>query len=306
VASASSHSEPVPWTDTPVAWATRRLQDAGIESPRFEARLLLAQTLGLATSAIITGLYPALDVAQARAFVDLVEARARHVPFAYLRGEQEFYGLPFTVGPAVLIPRPETELLVDFAIESWKARSDEVESGKRTTEDNARYCFADVGTGSGCIAVAILAHCPELRAVAFDLSEAALSVAHQNARRNGVADRLRCVCGSLLDSAAPGYALIVSNPPYIPTGEIAELQPEVRDFEPRLALDGGADGLDRLRGLVAGAQRVLAPEGWLAVEVARGQAEPVAALFRAAGLTQVALRNDLAGIPRMVCGQRWI
>jgi release factor glutamine methyltransferase len=276
--------------------AVQALEAAGIEDARFEAQLLLAQALGVSRTAVVAGLIPEPNAAQRQEFTRLVRERGRRVPLAYLRGEQEFYGLPFLVNPAVLIPRPETELLVDFALEALAACARSVEEPP---------VLADVGTGSGCIAVAVLANCPAARAVAVDVSAEALETASRNARRNGVAERLRFVRGGLLDGAA-GMCMdvIVSNPPYIPTSEIPTLQSEVRDFEPRAALDGGADGLVFPRRLAAAARRVLRPDGRIAVEVAMGQAETAARIFHAAGLVNVERRRDLAGIERVVCGKQ--
>ncbi|HZP80770.1 MAG TPA: HemK/PrmC family methyltransferase, partial [Chthonomonadaceae bacterium] len=157
----------------------------------------------------------------------------------------------------------------------------------------------------GCIVIAALAHCATAQAVALDLSWEALTLARRNAETNGVSARVRFAQGDLLTGVkSAGFDVIVSNPPYIPTAEVPTLQSEVRDFEPRLALDGGADGLVLLRGLSSGAQRVLRPGGWLGVEVALGQAETVAALLHAAGWGAVETRRDLAGIARVVCGQK--
>lgn len=285
-----------------VAWAAGRLTEAGVENARLEAQLLLALTLGISRTAIAAGLYGALDAAQSARFTELVEARCRRVPFAYLRGTQEFYGLNFRVSPAVLIPRPETELLVDFAREKLNEIS--VRTGKNLFAGKIPL-LADVGTGSGCIAIASLAHCPLTSGVAIDLSSKALELARQNALDNGVADRLRFVQADLLaGTTARSFPLILSNPPYIPTGEIDALQPEVRDQEPRLALDGGPDGLNLLRRLARQARSALLPGGWLAVETAMGQAVAAAHLFEQAGLVSIETRIDLAGIERIVIGQR--
>lgn len=273
--------------------AITRLAEAGVEQPRFEAQLLLAQALGVSRTSVIAQTYPPPTVSQREDFARLLAERVKRVPFAYLRGDQEFYGLPFRVTPAVLVPRPETELLVDFV---RKVLSDGTESPAT---------MADIGTGSGCIAIAALVHCPYARGVAFDLSSEALRVARSNAERNNVVDRLRLVQGNLLrGAAAASFDIIVSNPPYIPTDEIETLQPEVRDWEPRLALDGGTDGLDLLRELARTAPARLQPGGWIAVELAQGQAPTVLDLFRGNGLVNVATRRDLAGIERIVCGQK--
>ncbi len=268
--------------------AIARLTAAGVESPRLEAQLLLAQALGVTRTAVVAGTHRHPDAEHYAEFARLVRERERRIPLAYLRGTQEFFGLTFLVGPEVLIPRPETEMLVEFALEKLRAGT-----------------LADVGTGSGCILTAVLAGALQARGVGFDLSAGALAVARQNAARNGVAERTRLVRGDLLTGAeSQKFEVIVSNPPYIPSAEIADLAPEVRDGEPRLALDGGADGLNCYRRLALQALRALRPGGWLAVEVGRGQAPAVAALWQEAGWGEVSVRSDLAGIDRVVCGRK--
>ena len=270
--------------------AIARLTAAGVETPRLEAQLLLAQALGVTRTAVVAGIYREASEEQFAEFERLVQARERRVPLAYLRGTQEFYGLTFRVGPEVLIPRPETEMLVEFALEKL---------GETVGS------LADVGTGSGCIVTSALAHNAAVRGVGFDLSAAALAVARGNAAQNGVAERVRWVQGDLLLGAgAERFAVVVSNPPYIPSAEIEALAPEVRDAEPRLALDGGADGLECYRRLAEQAMRALRPGGWLAVEVGMGQAPDVAALWQTADWQAVEARRDLAGIERVVCGRK--
>lgn len=269
--------------------AIARLTAAGVESPRLEAQLLLAQALGTTRTAVVAGIYREPDAERIAEFERLVRERERRVPLAYLRGTQEFFGLTFHVGPDVLIPRPETELLVEFALEKLGAKG----------------TLADVGTGSGCILTATLVNAANVRGVGFDLSANALAVAQRNADMNGVAERTRLVRGDLLTAAkAESFEVIVSNPPYIPSVQIADLAPEVRDAEPRLALDGGADGLECFRRLAVQGLRPLRPGGWLAVEVGRGQAPEVATLWQAAGWQEVVARRDLAGIERVVCGRK--
>jgi release factor glutamine methyltransferase len=208
-----------------------------------------------------------------------------------LRGSQEFYGLVFAVSPATLIPRPETELLVDFALEILGA-----------CEEDRPAVMVDVGAGSGCLSIAALKNCPRARAVAVDISPEALTVARINSVRIGVSDRIRFVQGNLLDGIRERVQLIVSNPPYIESGQIADLQPEVALHEPRLALDGGADGFAIIRKIVKSAVSVLNRGGWLALECAQGQSLQVAKLYSSAGLASIRIVNDLAGIQRMVCG----
>ena len=254
-----------------------------------EAQLLLAQVMHVNRAAIIAGIFPEPTREQCAEFGRLVAEREKRVPLAYLRGTQDFYGLTFRVSPAVLIPRPETELLVDFAL-SVLAKCD-------------MPLIADVGTGSGCIPIAILANFPAARSVAFDISLGALAIASENAVANGVAARLKFVRGDLLTGTGYGFDVVVSNPPYIPSNEIAVLQPEVRDYEPRLALDGGGDGLSAFRHIIADAKHVLKPNGWLAMEAAQGQTAMVAQLLQEAGYDNVETRPDLAGIERIAVGQ---
>lgn len=273
-----------------LAEAIGRLEAAGVESPRLEAQLLLAQVTGTTRAAVIAGIFPTPSPTQLAEFARLISERERRVPLAYLRGTQDFYGLTFRVTPAVLVPRPETELLVEFVLSVLPREGVPL--------------LADVGTGSGCIPIAVLANRVTARAVAFDLSAEALQVAQENSVRNGVADRLQLVQSDLLTSAGLGFDVVVSNPPYIPTQEIATLQPEVRDYEPMLALDGGSDGLTVFRRLITQAHSVLKSGGWLAMEAAQGQTETVAKLLRDAGFVHVETRADLAGIQRIALGRK--
>ena len=301
----------------PVGWAARRLSASGVESPRLEAQLLLALALGISRTAVTAGLFGPLDGERQRRFHDLVTARCSHVPLAYLRGTQEFYSLDFEVGTAVLIPRSETEMLVEFALETFAAAANMPEARLHSSKTSAdlearandsgssirrdRWTLADVGTGSGCIAISALFHLPSARGVAVDISRAALEVAGRNADRHVVTERLRFVQGDLLSGAAAGsFDLILSNPPYIPSGDLEGLQAEVRDSEPRLALDGGPDGLAPYRVLAVSARRCLKRGGRLAVEVGQGQSEDVASLFESAGMSGIEVRKDLAGIERLV------
>lgn len=298
-----------------LAGAAQKLEAAGVESPRLEARLLLAQALGVSSVELLRGLGREPTDAEIRRFEGLLGERARRVPLAYLRGTQEFYGLTFEVTPATLIPRPETELLVEYVLEkALGVRSSGVGKESQCLTPNAPEgeraqrsvrTLIDVGTGSGCIAVAVAVHAPAMRVVAVDISAEALAVARRNAARHHVAGRVQFIRGELLDSVASQCAeIIVSNPPYIPTKEIETLQPEVRDYEPRIALDGGPDGLRLYRRLFAGARRTLRPGGWLAVEVGFGQAEAVAERMALVGFEEIERRRDLVGIERVVAGRR--
>jgi release factor glutamine methyltransferase len=286
----------------PIEWASRRLACCGVESARMEAQLLLALTLDTTRTTVIAGLYEPLRNPDRVRFEEFVEARCRRTPLAYLRGTQEFYGLEFEVSPAVLIPRPETEMLVDFARERVKA----VAAGATPASLCHSATIADVGTGSGCIAIACLTHCLRAHGMAVDISPRALKIARRNANRHGVSERLLFIQGDLLlGAAADTFNLILSNPPYISTGDLESLQPEVRDSEPLLALDGGPDGLAPYRRLAPWAMHCLLPGGWIAVEVGQGQAGTVERLFAEAGLREIEVRKDLAGIERVVTARRF-
>lgn len=269
-------------------WTADYFAGKKIASARLEAELLLAATLDLDRVGLYVNFERPLDAAELAAFRQQVQRRAKGEPVQYILGETEFWSLPFTVCPAVLVPRADTEVLVEEALARMKD-SDSV---------------LDVGTGSGAIAVALAHEKPGAQITALDSSEVALQVARGNVERNGVAERVACIAGDLAELPPGPFAMVVSNPPYIPTADCEQLMPEVRDHEPRLALDGGEDGLSAYRQLASQADRVLAPGGWLLVEVGMGQAEEVAAMFKTAGLGEVTCRDDYAGIPRVVAGRK--
>ena len=275
----------------PVAYAQARLKAAGVDSPRFEAQLLVGMVLGISRTAVTVQLHPQMSPAQFEVLRDFVSRRENREPLAYIRTTQDFYGREFSISPEVLIPRPETEMLVDFAFERTPIR--------------LHFRFAEVGTGSGCIAISVLAERPLSTCVAVDISDGALRIARKNAEKQDVVDRIQFVHGDLLEGfPLTSFDLILSNPPYIPTGDISTLQPEVSRFEPKLALDGGEDGLELYRRLTAQAAIVLRPGGWIAVEIGMGQSEEVTSLFEAAGLKDIESRLDLAGIGRVALGRR--
>ncbi len=271
--------------------AAHRLERAGIERPRMEAELLLALALGVTRLDVLRGPDPEPDASAWHRFDSLVAARETRVPLAYLRGTQEFYGLEFLVSPAVLVPRPETEILVDLAREKLA--------------ELPRPALADVGTGSGCIAVSAAVHLVDALVVALDCSRDALEVARLNAGRLAVSDRVRLLRADLLTVLRPATLdMVLANPPYIPSAEVPGLQVEVRDHEPRVALDGGPDGLAAHRAIVRHAMQALRPGGWLGVEVAQGQASSIVTLYSGAGLAGIEVRRDLAGTERVVVGKR--
>jgi release factor glutamine methyltransferase len=284
---------PKTWTiGSLVKWATDDFRARGIESPRLDAELLVAHALGIdRTRVIIEALRP-LDGAELTLLRDLVKRRRAHEPIAYLRGWREFYGLTFRVDPRVLVPRPDTEALVEVAL-------------RRTSHCSLSMRHLDLCTGSGCVAIAIARQRPTARVVASDVDAGALVVARENAARLG-AYNVAFVRGDLLTPIARdvSFDLITANPPYIPSAEIAGLMTDVRDFEPRLALDGGGDGLDLIRRIIADAPRHLETGGVLALEVGAGEAPAVRSLFEESGYRDLAGERDSAKIERVVSGLR--
>ncbi len=272
--------------------AARRLAAGGIESARLDAELLMAAAAGVTRAAAITGSID-LTPTTLNNFETMIARREKREPLAYIVGHKEFYSLDFEVSPAVLIPRPESEIVVAAALEFIAGAPD------------ARVL--DIGTGSGAIAIAIAVNAARARVTAVDISADAIAVASRNAEHHRVGDRVifrRADCFEILDGgpALGSFEVIVSNPPYLDDAEIAALEPEVRAFEPRVAISAGAGGLDILRRIAAGAPRHLAGDGELIVEVAAGQATKaaVAKLVEEAGLRVVSVINDFAGHPRVV------
>jgi release factor glutamine methyltransferase len=244
------------------------LSAAGLEDARREARLLLELATGLTPGQLLLDDARLISASQAQRLSDALSRRLSHEPLSRIRGERAFYGRTFEVTPAVLDPRPETETLIEQVLE-WVDES----GGRERVFD-----ILDVGTGSGCILVTLLAELPAARGTGTDISEDALQVAQANAGRHGVAARARFVCGRSLEGIEETFGILVSNPPYIPTAGIGALSPEVRNFDPLAALDGGPDGLAIYREIAARAGTVV-PAGLIAVEVGAGQAADVAEIF---------------------------
>ena len=258
---------------------------------RADAELLLMHVLERNRAWVLTHAEAIPSDQQAGRFIKLIERRYRGEPVQYIIGETEFYGLPFTVTPDVLIPRPDTEHLVEKALELARA-----------TE---RARIVDVGTGSGAIAVALAHELPDAEITAIDLSEAALQVARGNATRNGVEDRVRFLVGDLLAPvASERFDLVVSNPPYVPDTDRASISVEVREFEPALALFGGADGLSAHRLLLPAAYGALVSGGFIAIEMGFSQADAIEELLRKSGFVDVGVTADLQGIPRVAFARR--
>ncbi len=279
--------------------ATQWLRASGSRSPRLDAELLLASAVGVDRTELFRAPERVLTGVEERRFDGYLVRRQAREPVAYILGRRAFRAIELEVTPAVLIPRPETETLVDVALEALAA----VPGGGDATAGPYEPLALDVGTGSGCIALALAAENPFVRLVATDVSEAAVKVARRNAARLGLGGRVDIRVGDLLDDlpARMRFDLIVSNPPYIPEAEYRALEANVREYEPRRALHGGDDGLDVYRRLIPSAAARLRPGGVLAVEVGAGQAAAVSALCAAAGAFAPAQeRADLAGVPRVV------
>ncbi len=272
-------------------FATEDFQSRGIEAARLEAELLLGSVLGLDRVRLIIDAARPLEAPELAQYRELIKRRRKGEPIAYILGQREFYGLSFRVDPRVLIPRPDTETLVETAL-------------TRTLQRSMYGRALDLCTGSGCVAVAFAKARPCWRVCGLDLSADALSLAQDNAVRLGVAHNTYFVESDLFSALgeADRYDLITGNPPYIVSSEIDGLQPDIRDFEPRLALEGGCDGLEIIRRIVAGAPAHLQPGGVMALEVGDGQAEAVAALFDAQGFEDIELHKDYGGWQRVVSG----
>jgi release factor glutamine methyltransferase len=258
---------------------------------RLDARLLAQHVLEWDAAQFLTRAVESPPPSFPVRFAALVERRARREPIAYILGTQEFWGIDFEVTPAVLIPRPETELIVETALE-------------RLAPIGAPR-IADVCTGSGCVAIALALHRPDARIVGSDLSADAIRIAQRNAARHGVTARVRLMRTDLMAGLSGGFDAIVANPPYVPAPDAPGLQPEVRDYEPGLALFAGRDGLDVIARLVETSASRLRPGGLLLFEIGAGQSEAVAGLIAGtAGLRMVALRRDLQALPRTVVAER--
>jgi release factor glutamine methyltransferase len=257
----------------PIGDAARRFAQAGLDSPRLDARVLWQRAKSLDASASL--------------FETFVNRRLAHEPIAYIVGHKEFWSLDFAVGPGVLIPRPDTETLVEQALKEFPDRDRPV-------------AIADLGTGSGCLLIAALTEYPNAHGVGIDTSEEALAWARRNVASHHLEDRATLIETGWLDGAEPGFDIVFSNPPYIPSGEIDSLAPDVSRFEPRAALDGGPDGLDAYRAITERLPSLLTPAGRAFLELGQGEAAAVAELAIANGLNVLRTVPDLAGILRCV------
>jgi release factor glutamine methyltransferase len=265
--------------------AGQRLRGAAIEAPRLEARRLLAHVLNTSEEALLRDPRAPVPADQAQQFAALLARRIAHEPFAYLTGRVGFWTLDLEVSPATLIPRADSESLVEAALESCP-------------DKGAALHVLDLGTGTGALLLAVLSELPAASGVGVDLKPEAAALAARNAARLGLSGRARFLAGDWAAALAGRFGLILCNPPYIESAAIAGLMPEVARHEPASALDGGADGLDAYRRIIADLPRLLAPRGVAVLELGQGQQAAVEALAKAAGLTPEACRADLGGVPR--------
>lgn len=281
-------------------YATETLKNSDIETPALEAGVMLCHVLKCSRAYLYTHNDTVLRQDELEELEAFLQKRAANVPLQYLLGETEFMSLTFKVSPAVLIPRQDTEILVEKCIELLRDRI------KLSNEENSiirSVRVLDMCTGSGCIAVSIAHYCPESRVVACDVSRSALEVAKSNSERAGVQNRLEFRCGDLFEvlDGEERFELIASNPPYIETETVSGLQTEVRNHEPYIALDGGADGLDFYRKIVAEAPKFLIRGGHLAFEIGYNQAESVSRLMEK-DFEEITVLKDLGGNDRVVFG----
>ncbi len=269
-------------------WTQQYFSTKGVESPRLDAEVLLSHILQKERIYLYVHFDEPLEGAELARFREMVKQRVKRVPVAYIIGEREFMGLPFKVSPAVLVPRPDTEILVEAVIKELGEKTDPV--------------FVDIGTGSGAIVLSILKNIESAQAAAVDISAEALAIARENAERLELAERVDFFQGDLYEPVQGRiFDAIVSNPPYIPDADIEGLEPEVREYEPYGALAGGVDGLDFYRKLVNEGAELLRPGGFIAFEVGIHQAQAVAALANVdPAFSKTEIVKDYAGIDRVV------
>jgi release factor glutamine methyltransferase len=278
-----------------IRWADERFKKEGIPTPRLDAEVLLAETLGLDRVGLYTHFDQPLQPDELARFKQLILRRLRREPVAYILGRKEFWSLPIRVSPDVLIPRPETETLVAEVLKVLAP------AGKEDLR------LLEIGTGSGAISIALAREQPAARITASDISPKALSVAKENAEHNGVREQIRFLQGDLFQPVPKGetFDLVVSNPPYITQAEISSLTPEVRDYEPRVALSGGKDGLDFFRRALPSVNEYLRPGGWFLAEMGAGQDSQVLNIAeKNRELDSFGFAKDLSGIPRVFKARR--
>lgn len=269
-------------------WTTGFFREKGIDNPRLDAELLIAEMLGLDRVGIYLNYDRPLTAEELATIKPLIKRRGQREPLQYLLGKTEFWSLEFKVSTAVLIPRSDTEILVEEAL-------------KKAADEGV---LLDIGTGSGAVALSFAHEKENWQVRGLDISEAALEVATENIRNHGLEDRCQCILGDLAELPEATFDLVVSNPPYISVAEYRDLMPEVREHEPEQALVAGVDGLDCYRKIAAQADQILKPGGWLLLEIGYQQKQVVMDLLTAAGLTEIYCRQDYASNPRVVAGRR--
>jgi release factor glutamine methyltransferase len=272
----------------------RRFRDRGLDTPDLDARILVGHALELDLTGLVRAGERRLEAGEIARIEALATRRLHHEPVARITGMKEFWGLPFTITPDVLVPRPETETVVEQALAAVD----------RTGPRSRDLRVADLGAGSGAIMISLLTELPNATAIGTDRDVAALALARENARRLGVAPRAAFAACDFAAAVAPGCDLMVTNPPYVRSGEIEELDPDVRAFDPHIALDGGGDGLAAYRVIAVQARDILGCGAHLIAEIGADQGTAVAALFAAAGLCDIRIMPDLAGTERIVVARR--
>ncbi len=265
--------------------AASALRAAGIDAPRRDARVLMQHALGLAPEALLADDHVPLGEGEVRRLAALVRRRAAREPIAYLTGRREFWGLDFAVDRSALVPRPESESLVEAVL-------------AHTARLPAHPRLLDLGTGTGCLLVALLTELPGAVGLGIDVSDAAVSLARRNAYHHGLGERASFAVADWGAPLAARFDIVVSNPPYVASPELASLAPEITRHEPRTALAGGDDGYESYRQLAPQVAQLLAPRGLAAIELGAGMADEVESLFVASGLVEISRRRDLAGIER--------
>ncbi len=275
-----------------IQWTTEHFQKKGLDNPRLEAEVLLAYLLGMDRMGLYLNYDRPLKEEERTAYREMIQRRTAKEPLAYIVGTKEFWSLSFAVSPECLIPRPETEHLVEEAVRIGKGLKPPLR-------------VLEIGQGCGAVAIALATELGEAVLVATDISAGACSLAQANAERHGVGGRIKFVLGDLFPRGEEPFGLICSNPPYIPTAEVLALASEVRDYEPLTALDGGEDGLRFFHRIAQGASAFLVAGGWLLLEMGQGQAPQVATILQEQGFQQIDLIPDLAGVKRVIKAQ-WL
>jgi release factor glutamine methyltransferase len=274
----------------------------GIDNPAPDARLLVAHALRIDRAQLLAQPERTLTDEEQRRIDDLLARRMKREPMARILGSREFWGLDFRLNEATLIPRPESETLIEAALAGIGGLGFGIGKGETLTPKSLTPRLLDLGTGSGCLLLALLHELPNATGLGIDAAPRALEQAQANAENLGMTSRATFKFGDWMQNIEERFDIIISNPPYIAASDIPALMPEVRDFDPRLALDGGADGLDIYRKLIPELPHHLNPNGIAVFEVGQGQADAVQKLFLAAGFKNVSTRKDLGGIERCVIG----